>query len=88
MPLNSVKSFFERNLQGKTSYIALYFPLPPFACYCNLDPIYAMRGSLCLYEDELARRCDQEVQSTPAVTQCGLRLVGWLTNKNSTAAYH
>lgn len=65
MPLNSFKHFFESNLQGETSYITLHFPLPPFACYCNFDPNYPMRGSLSLYKDDLARRCDQEVQSTP-----------------------
>lgn len=61
MPLNSFKRFFKSNLQDETSYIAFHFPLPRFASYCNCDPIYAMRGSLSLYEDELARRYDREV---------------------------
>lgn len=66
MPLNSFDLVFGSNLQGETSYITLYFPLPPSACFYNFDPIYAMRGSISLYEDDSAKRCNQELKSTPA----------------------
>lgn len=76
--------FFKCNVHCDSIYITVPFILLLFACHCHFDPTHAMRGTLCLYEDDPAGRYDGKYDPLLLSTRFGLRLAVWLTNKNST----